>query len=102
MKHVPLIVLEVNALDGQRHYAVAVNDRANFPIALCGRVTGSLHKESKAYAQLFADAPAMLETLQLLIQELGSINPEFPVAPGKHAFIQDIIERAGRLCGRHS
>lgn len=102
MKFPQLIVTEVTALDRDRHFAVAVHDKAQFPIALCGRVAGALHKDSKAFAHLFADAPEMLGMLQLLVQEFGSINPAFPIAPGKQAFLQEIIERANRICDRHA
>jgi hypothetical protein len=101
MKHVPLIVSEVKAMDGKPHYAVVVHGEGNFPIALCGMVHGTLSKESKAYAHLFADAPDMLELLNTLVEDIAGLGPEFNATNAERIKLQDIIDRAQRICARH-
>lgn len=91
----------VIGLDGREHFAVVAIGQPNWPLALCGFTSGSLARKSEAEAKLFADAPVMLDMLEILAKEFGNINPAFPLSDGKMAELRTLAERAGRLLGKH-
>ena len=80
--------------DGKMHYGVVAIGQPGWPLALCGPVDGSNAQQSKAEAQMFADAPAMLDMLEHLVTTVDSI----PSAPDA---LLVLAERAKRLCAKH-
>lgn len=78
--------------DGKEQYAV-VPMGVKTPVALCGK--------DKQAASLFADAPAMLDMLELLAKEFSNLNPKFPMGAGKQAELASLAERAQRVVAKH-
>lgn len=91
----------VTGLDGKEHFAVVALAQQGWPLALCGPTDGAMAKESEAYAKLFADAPVMLDMLEVLKTEFSAINPAFPLSAGKLAELTNLVERATNLVNKH-
>lgn len=94
-------VTTMNGLDNKLHFAVVEIGAPHWPLALCGLVGGRLAKDSEAQAKLFADAPAILDILEVLAGEFGNINPRFPLAAGKMAELATLAERAAGMVSKH-
>lgn len=86
---------------GKQHFAVVAAGQPGWPLALCGPVDGPLAKQSEAEAKLFADAPVMLDMLEVLVREFSNVNPIFPLSEGKLAELKTLTERASGLCAKH-
>lgn len=86
------VSIVASGADGKEQYAV-VPMGVKTPVALCGK--------NKQAASLFADAPAMLDMLELLAKEFGNLNPNFPMGAGKQAELAALAERAQRVADKH-
>lgn len=91
----------VTGLDGKEHFAVVAVGQPNWPLALCGFTSGSNAKQSEAEASLFADAPSMLDMLEVLVAEFSNVNQSFPLAAGKLAELKSLTDRATSMCKKH-
>ncbi len=92
----------VTGLDNKEHFAVVALGQTGWPIALFGPTTGAKAKKSEAEAKFFADAPVMMDMLEVLAQEFGNINPAFPLSAGKIVELQRLVERASTLVAKHA
>lgn len=95
-------VQTVTGLDNKPHFAIAGVGQPGWPIALFGPADGPLAKKSKAEAAFFADAPAMMDMLEVVVKEFKDINPAFPLSNGKMAELQILTERAFGLLAKHA
>ena len=93
----------ITSLDGKERFAVVAVGQLGKPLALCGPTQGVGAQESEAYAKLFADAPAMLDMLELLVREFSNINPDTPIQAnsGMMAELVSLTERAAGLVAKH-
>jgi hypothetical protein len=92
----------VTGLDNKEHFAVVAVGQPSWPIALFGLTNGAKAKKSEAEAKFFADAPVMMDILEVLVHEFGNINPNFPLSAGKVAEMQRLVERASTLVTKHA
>jgi hypothetical protein len=95
-------VTTMMGLDGREHFGIVALGQPNWPLAICGLTDGPNRARSYAEAQCLADAPAMLDVLEVLSREFGAINPEFPLGPGKMAELMILSERAARFIKKHA
>lgn len=95
-------VTTVNGLDNKPHFAIAAIGQPAWPIAILGLVEGSMAKKSKAEAEFFADAPAMMDMLEVLVKEFSQVNPDFPLGAGKIVELQNLAERAASIVAKHA
>lgn len=91
----------VTGLDQKEHYAIVAMGQPGWPIGLFGLSSGPNAKQSKAEAQFFADAPVMMDMLERLVHEFGTINGAFPLGAGKLAELETLVTRASALVEKH-
>lgn len=94
-------VTKVTGPDSKEHFCIVGIGQPNWPLALCGLTSGPNVLRSELEAKLFADAPAMLDMLEVLNREFGNINPNFPIAPGKMNELRVLVDRATSMCLKH-
>lgn len=91
----------LTGLDGKEHFAVVAVGQPNWPLALCGFTNGNNAQQSEAEANLFADAPSMLDMLEVLVAEFSNVNPSFLLSAGKMVELTNLADRAALMCKKH-
>ena len=93
----------ITSPDDKERFAVVAVGQLSKPLALCGPTKGTGAKESEAYAKLFADAPVMLDMLELLVHEFSRINPACPIPANSGTMVElvSLTERAASLVAKH-
>lgn len=100
----PYTVTRIQGLDRQEHCAVVavVKPHTTWTVALCGPTRGAFARESEREANLFADAPAMLDLIQRVHAELAGTDLASLPGPGKLDYVNELLERADSIVSRHA
>lgn len=96
-----LTVTTTAGLDGKQHFTLASIGQKSWPIAMLGLTDGAMAKESRREAEFLAASTSMYDMLEALAFEFDNINPKFPIAPGKAAFLSELVSRAQALVDKH-
>lgn len=94
-------VTKVTGPDGKEHFCVVGLGQPNWPLALCGLTSGPNALRGELEAKLFADAPAMLDMLEVLMREFGNLNQNFAIGSGKLNELKVLVDRASMICQKH-